>query len=161
MAHPRFLLVDDCPAPWEIAPYIYLVLRKAGQTASSIYRGEDAKNLLHSHGKHTQGEIHISLPNISNPAGRSSHELRSDGVGYPGAVGSKLAPWEQGVDSGSNSPADQKRINDAASFYGWHTLHPYTRGVEGHHWSFAQQPRPKGLKQRLLIARTRAKLKRR
>lgn len=139
---PKFLLVDSCPCPYEVAPQVYMVLRRAGQFASSIYRGEDAKALLHAHGKHTQAEIHAMLPTISNPPGMSEHECRSDGVGKAGPVGRKLPGWQVGVDSGGNSEHDKQAIAHAASSYGWKVEHHYSRGVEGHHWCFAGPPRP-------------------
>lgn len=157
----KFLLVDGCPCPASIAPYVYLVLRRANQTASSIYRGEDAKHLLHLHGKHTQGEIHLARPAISNPPGRSQHELRSDGQGNAGPIGRHLEEWQVGVDSGTNDKAAQDRVTRAAQHYGWHVRHPYSRGIEGHHWCFATRPKPKGVKQRAQIIRLRARLPRR
>jgi hypothetical protein len=157
----RLRVVDGCPCPASIAPYVHIVLRAAGHVAASIYRGEDAKALLHAHGKHTQAEIHRMYPGISNPAGRSEHELRSDGAANPGPVGRRLEEWEIGVDSGTNSHADKMRVNAAAAKYGWKTRHPYSRGVEGHHWCFARRPRPKGLKMRAKIIRLRATLPRR
>jgi hypothetical protein len=130
---------------------VYLVLRGAGHTASSIYRGEDAQALLHRHGKRTQAEIHRAMPAISNPPGRSQHELRSD-------TGERLPEWKIGVDSGTNSSADKRAINASAARRGWATHHPYKRGVEGHHWQFLRRPRPKGVKQRAQIIRLRATL---
>lgn len=157
----KLLVIDGCACPRSIAPYVYLVLRHAGQTASSIYRGDDAKTVLHRHGKHTQREIHLMYPAISNPSGESQHELRSDGTGNPGPVGRELEEWEVGVDSGSDSHKDKVAINEAAEHFGWKTRHPYSRGVEGHHWCFARKPRPRGLKQRARIIHLRATLPRR
>lgn len=157
----RFLVIDGCPCPASIAPYVYVALRDAGQTASSIYRGEDARALLHAHGKHTQGEIHELYPAISNPGGRSEHELRSDGYGNPGPVGRRLEEWQVGVDSGTNDHAAKMRVHHAAARHGWKIRHPYPRGVEGHHWCFAERPRPKGLRMRAKIIRLRATLPRR
>jgi hypothetical protein len=158
----KHLIVDGCPCPASVAPYVHLVLREAGQTASSIYRGEDAKKLLHAHGKMTQAEIHRAMPNISNPPGLSQHELRSDGVGTPNVPrGGKLHAWQVGVDAGTNDRSAQDRITQAAKRFGWHVRHPYSRGAEGHHWQFATRPKPKGLRQRARIIRLRATLPRR
>jgi hypothetical protein len=140
----KFVLIDECPAPESIAPYIKMVLERAGQTATSIYRGNDAAQLLHAYGKHTQAQIHHMYPAISNPPGRSQHELRSDGVGNPGPVGRKLEPWEVGVDSGTDDPIAKEKVEAAARHYGWTIRHPYSRGVEGHHWCFASEPKPNG-----------------
>jgi hypothetical protein len=157
----RFRVIDGCPVPSHIAPYVYLVLRRAGQTATSIYRGEDAAAILHAHGKHTQAEVHRMLPAISNPPGRSQHELRSDGVGNPGPVGRRLEPWQVGVDSGGNDEASKQAIERAARHYGWRVYHPYSRGVEGHHWAFHHKPHPHGLRMRLRVARVRRSLPKR
>ena len=138
----NLVLIDGCPVPESIAPYIKLILDHAGQQASSIYRGQDAAALLHAHGKHTQAEIHQLYPAISNPPGRSQHELRSDGFGNPGPIGRKLQEWEVGVDSGTDDPAAKARVEAAATHYGWTVRHPYARGVEGHHWCFAAEPKP-------------------
>lgn len=149
-----YRVIDGCPVPASVAPYVYLVLRRAGHTASSIYRGADARELLHRHGKRTQAEIHRDMPAISNPPGLSQHELR-DGAGRP------LEEWQIGVDSGTDSSADKRAINAAAAHYGWATHHPYSRGVEGHHWQFKRRPRPRGIKQRAQIIRLRATLPKR
>lgn len=159
--HPKYLIIDGCPCPYDIAPYVYLVLRRAGQSATSIYRGSDAAALLHRHGKSTQAEIHRALPAISNPEGFSQHELRSDGFGNPKVRrGGRLKPWQIGVDSGGNDSASKERINAAARHFGWRVRHPYSRGVEGHHWCFARRPRPHGIKQWREIRRLRKTLPR-
>jgi len=138
----KLVLIDGCPVPESVAPYIKLVLDRAGQTATSIYRGQDAAALLHAHGKHTQAEIHRMFPAISNPAGRSQHELHSDGSGNRGPVGRQLEEWQVGVDSGMDDAAAKARVEAAARHYGWTVRHPYSRGVEGHHWCFTTQPKP-------------------
>jgi hypothetical protein len=157
----KFLVIDGCPCPAGVAPYVYIVLRDAGQTASSIYRGDDARTLLHRLGKRTQREIHAdpALAAISNPPGFSQHELFSDGVGNPHVPrGGRLQWWQVGVDSGTDDQAAQDRITHAASRNGWHVDHPYSRGVEGHHWCFRTQPKAKGLRQRLRVRRVRRML---
>jgi hypothetical protein len=146
---PKYLIIDGCPCPYDVAPYVYLVLRKAGMQASSIYRGEDAKSLLHRYGKRTQAEIHRDMPAISNPPGYSQHELR-DGAGRA------IPAWAVGIDSGGDSNADKQRVRRAAAHYGLSVRHPYSRGVEGHHWQFARKPTYDGkrlYKTRVLITR--------
>jgi hypothetical protein len=157
----RFRIIDGCPCPESIAPYVYIVLREAKQAASSIYRGQDARALLHRHGKHDQAEIHEMYPQISNPPGQSQHELRSDGHGNPGPVGRVLQEWQIGVDSGGDDRRSRDAITTAARAHGWQVRHPYSRGVEGHHWCFAVKPRPRNLKQRARIILVRARLPRR
>lgn len=154
-------MIDGCPCPADIAPYVYRVLRKAGQTATSIYRGEEAKALLHRHGKHTQAEIFASSkPGVANPAGRSMHELRSDGSAKVGPIGRHLESWEVGVDSGRNTQYDRDAIEKAARYYGWEAYHPYANGVELHHWGFKRRPHPRNPLQRSRIVAIRARLPR-
>jgi len=157
---PKYLLIDGCPCPYDIAPYVARVLRKAGQTANSIYRGDDARDLLHAHGKRTQREIHADprLAAISNPPGFSSHELRGDGV--VGARGAVLPPWRVGVDSGTDHWSDVSAIARAGKALGWPIEHPYARGVEAHHWNFARKPKARNPIQRAHIALERARLPR-
>lgn len=159
----KFLLIDGCPCPEDIAPYVYIVLRRAGQTASSIYRGDDAAALLHRHGHHTQREIYNdpAYAGKANPPGFSQHELFSDGVGNPRvARGARLEPWQIGVDSGGDDAASKNAVSAAAAHYGWHIRHPYNRGVEGHHWCFARQPHPNRFYHKAHISLVRARLRR-
>jgi hypothetical protein len=81
-------------------------------------------------------------PDISNPAGYSQHELRSDGPGTNKGIqrGAKIPVWMCGVDSGGDDTASRQKISAAASHYGWTVAHPYSRGVEGHHWRFDKRP---------------------
>lgn len=138
-------MVDDCPCPYEVAAQIHMVLMKAHQTASSIYRGSDAIAILHAHGKMDQAEIHADpeYHDSSNPEGQSQHDLHSDGVANKGPVGRPLQSWSVGVDSGTDDQASKDAIQRAAAAYGWRVHHPYSRGVEGHHWSFVSFPNNK------------------
>lgn len=156
----QFVSIDGCPCPIDVAPYVYLVLRRAGQTASSIYRGDNAEAaaILHRHGKMTQREIHNSpkYRAISNPPGKSQHDLH-DGNGRA------IPTWQVGIDSGGDDAASKARIERAARHYGLVAYHPYSRGVEGHHWAFAKQPRADGkhlTKTRVSITRARLRLNR-
>lgn len=175
LKRPAYLVVDGCPCPYDVAPYVWLVLRQARQTAASIYRGDDpaARPILHRHGKHTQRELANATPaqraawgvrGTPNQPGRSMHELRSDGVAKPGPVGRHLDAWEVGIDSGSDTSHDKRAINAAAHHYGLETYHPYPRSsVEGHHWGFARRPRADGRhlsKARVIAVRARLRLAR-
>lgn len=159
-----FRMIDGCPCPAEVAPQVYMVLRQAGQTASSIYRGQDAAALLHRHGKSTQAELYELFREgkgfPANPPGRSEHELRSDGVGKAGPPGRVLPDWQVGVDSGTNTAASRDAITQAAAHFGWEVAHNYSSGVEAHHWSFKWPPRPRSAWQRARIAWLNARLPR-
>ncbi|GAC1406331.1 MAG: hypothetical protein NVSMB60_26140 [Mycobacterium sp.] len=152
----KFRIIQGCPCPESIAPYIALLARDTGATINSIYRGGDARQLLHAHGKHTQAEIHQSNPGISNPPGRSTHELRSDGVAYSGPVGRLLPEWCVGIDV---NDGDVSRMMAHAMRHGWELKQPYTRGVEFHHICFKRQPFPKNTTMRLRLAWMKARLR--
>jgi hypothetical protein len=157
----KLVVLDGCACPASIAPYIARVLKRAGQSANSIYRGDDAAPLLHAHGKRTQREIHAdpALAAISNPPGFSSHELRGDGVCGP--RGRALPEWRVGVDSGDDSPGSRDAITRAARELGYVVEHPYSRGVEAHHWNFAKRPRPRNPVQFAHIVAERKRMARR
>jgi hypothetical protein len=152
-----FRVIQGSPCNEWLAPYIELLRKKSGATINSIYRGQDAASILHRHGKHTQAEIHAMLPAISNPPGRSTHELRSDGVAYAGPVGRQLAWWQQGIDVNDE---DVTRMKLEASRLGWHLIQPYSRGVEFHHLNFSRRPWPQNVWNRANLIRIRATLPR-
>jgi len=167
---PKYLAIDGCPCPYDVAPYAFLVLRRARMTASSIYRGDDpaAAPILRRSGKHTQRELYNASPSqraawgvsgTPNPPGRSTHELRSDGVAKPGPVGRVLEPWEIGIDSGQNTPSDVRAVREAALSLGLDVYHPYAAGVEEHHWGFRSRPRPNLRLSRTRVLITRARLR--
>jgi hypothetical protein len=146
MATPKYLLVGGCPAPYDIAPYIDLVTKRAGGGVASIYRGQDpaAKPLLHRYGHHTQKELVDASPlqraawgvtGTPNPYNRSEHELR-DSSGRP------IPTSQQGVDSGPNTDANRRAVHAAAAHYGWSIVFPYDSIVEYHHWHFVGRPTP-------------------
>lgn len=140
----EFVLVGGAVCRRSIAPYVEIIRQDTGLPVASIYRGSDAAAALHRRGLHTQAEIHVLDPAISNPEGESMHDEHSDAVAKPGPVGRRLEEWEVGVDMGSNSDHDKRLIEAAGRARHWPIYHPYTRGVEGHHWGFVKRPRPMG-----------------
>lgn len=133
-----FRVIDGCPCNATLAPYIELLRRETMATVNSIYRGEDAAAILHRHGKHTQAELYATMPaGTCNPPGRSTHELRSDGVAYSGPVGRQLEWWQQGFDV---NDGDVKRLIRAAERHGWVLFQPYQSGTEFHHLNFRRRP---------------------
>jgi hypothetical protein len=165
--HPEWLVVDGCPVPYHLAAQVYVVTRRAHQTVTSAYRGENphAKRILHAHGKHTQAEIHADpqYRNISNPAGYSQHELKSDGPQNNRGIarGRDIPYWMLGIDSGANDQASKDHITHAAHHFGFHVVHPYSSGVEGHHWRFDAEPKPRNRRQKVYFALVRRRLPRR
>jgi hypothetical protein len=139
----NFLVIQGCPCNNMIAPYFALLVKEAGATVNSIYRGNDAASLLHAHGKHTQAELYATLPRgTANPPGRSTHELRSDGVAYAGPIGRELEWWQQGIDV---NDGDVRRMKACAEKRGWVLAQPYQAGVEFHHLNFRHRPVPRGV----------------
>jgi hypothetical protein len=152
----KYRVVAGCPCGEQIAPYIELLRRESGCTINSIYRGQDAAAILHRHDKHTQAELYSTLPaGTANPAGRSSHELRSDGRAFRGPVGRRLDWWEQGFDVNDDDIAAVKR---AAKKYGWEVYQPYPGGVEFHHLNFRRKPVARTRRTRLRLIYLRRRL---
>lgn len=155
---PTFRVVAGCPCNPTLAPYIEILRRDTGATINSIYRGADARAILHKHGKRDQAELYANLPRgVANPPGRSTHELRSDGAAYPGPVGRKLEWWQQGWDV---NDGDVKKVIAAAKARGWTIVQPYKAGVEYHHLNFARKPRPQGPRTAAKLIALRAMLPR-
>ena len=154
---PKWLVIDGCPVPYDIAPYVYLITRRAGQRCASVYRGEDpaAKRILNAHGKHTQGQLVNATPaqraawgvmGTPNPVGLSQHEL---------------ANWRCGVDSGGDTSRDKRATNKAAHHYRCSIHHPYPDSpVEGHHWQFTKKPKARGPLMRARVIYLRRRLPR-
>lgn len=163
MAH-KFRIVGTCPCPENVAPYIKIIMDDAHATVNSIYRGDDARALLNAHGHRSQAQLYNEWlqrapgANPANPPGRSTHELKSDGVAYPSVnPGRDLPWWGQGFDV---NDADVLRVIMAARKHGWAVFRPYTSGSEFHHLNFAREPRPMTLRMRARIIRTRLTLPR-
>lgn len=163
----KFVCIDGCPCPVMVAPYVYLVLRRAGLTAESIYRGDDpaARSILHRHGKHTQRELSEApawqreswgVTGTPNQPGHSSHELFSDD-------GKPIAEWHIGIDAGPNTDANRRALKAAAHHYGLTIEFPYNSAVEYHHWRFKTEPKADGkhlTKTRVVLTRARLRLAR-
>lgn len=73
--------------------------------------------------------------NPANPPGRSSHELRSDGVAYKGPVGRPLAWWQLGLDL-----SDSETFIRVASSRGYSFRRPYSSASERHHVNLRKSP---------------------
>lgn len=144
MSH-DFRVIQGCPVPKNIAPYIAIVARDANATVNSIYRGHDAERILNAHGKHSQAQLYAMFlaghGNPANPPGFSTHELKSDGVAYPRTPrGHDLLWWQQGFDV---NDADVLRCIRAARSHGWFLWRPYSSGSEFHHLNFVRRPWPR------------------
>ena len=71
----------------------------------------------------------------ANPPGRSTHELRSDGVAYPGPVGRRLKWWQLGMDT-----SDAPRLRRVLRRLGYAAWRPYPVRAEVHHSNLKRSP---------------------
>lgn len=140
----KFVIVDGCPVPLAIAPQVRQLKKDVPSAVlQSCYRGDLATNLLKRLHKSTQAMLYYGwlhrLPgyNPANPPGRSTHELRSDGVAYRGPVGRGLFAWQCGMDW---NDAAITALQKAARKHGWTLFRPYASGSEYHHLNFKRRP---------------------
>lgn len=140
----KYEVVDNCPVPRLLAKRLRdLKAKVPGATLNSCYRGSDAESLLAKLGKKSQRQLYegykAGLPgyNPANPPGRSTHELRSDGVAYPGPVGRRLLWWQCGMDWDTE---DVNRLMAAGNTLLWEMWRPYSSGSEAHHINFRLKP---------------------
>lgn len=148
-----FRVIQGCPVNVLIAPYFALLASETRAMVNSIYRGQDAAHILHAHGHHTQAELFATLPRgMANPPGRSTHELKSDGVAYNGPIGRQLEWWQQGIDV---NDGDVQHMIRAARKHGWQLHQPYAAGVEFHHLNFRTRPQAHGFtRARIILLRS-------
>jgi hypothetical protein len=144
----RYVDVQGCPVPRQLATIIVPSLAATGATLTSCYRGNDPQGvkILEAHGKHTQQQLYEGwlhhLPGYlpANRPGTSTHELRSDGVAYAGPVGRVLEWWQCGMD------IDDYHVDAFIRHLAGRgvTAHrPYPSGSEHHHVNLSSRPRVK------------------
>lgn len=145
MTH-HFRVIDGCPCPEQIAPFIALVTIVQGFAVNSVYRGQDAEKILNARGHQSQTQLYEGYINHqpgylpANPPSFSTHELKSDGVAYPHiARGDDLEWWMQGFDV---NDSEVEAVEHQAVVRGWRLFRPYPSGVEHHHLNFAAEPGP-------------------
>lgn len=140
----NFIEFDNCPAPAELYSELHRLKARSGATLDSCYRGTDPRGvaILRANGKQSQAQLYDGWVNRRpgyNPAnapGRSSHELRSDGIAYRGPVGRPLKGWQVGMDW-----RDVEAVLAAGRAEGLALIQPYHDGRERHHLNFAREPR--------------------
>lgn len=71
----------------------------------------------------------------ANPPGRSTHELRSDGVAYRGPVGRPLFWWQMGLDV-----TEDQELLRVLGRLGYRARHPYNSASEAHHINLTKNP---------------------
>lgn len=145
----KFVAIDGCPVPAEVAPLVHGVKDRTGAALTSCYRGNDpaALRILHANGHHSQQELYDATPAqraawgvLGQPdrPGTSTHECRSDGVAYPGPAGRPLAAWQVGFDWPNDSIV---RVMAAFREQGQLPIHPYPSGLEFHHVNLGRAPK--------------------
>lgn len=140
-----FVIFSGNVAPRRLVPLLTVVQQETGCSYASIYRGSEATGLLHQLGKLSQAELYDGWVqrrpgfNPANPPGRSTHELRNDGVAYRGRAGRKLRWYQCGID------VDDEHVDDfikACNRHRWHAhiTYPNTPS-EHHHVNLTRRPR--------------------
>lgn len=141
----EFKVIDCCPAPSQLVPILAQIKSETGCVYASVYRGEDPAAQQYLTGaapcyKHNQAWIYANYPpGVANPPGRSTHELRSDGVAYLGPAGRPLFWWQCGIDV---DDAHVQAFIAAAKRHGWVATITYPgSAVEYHHVNFRIEPK--------------------
>lgn len=127
------------PAPAQLAPILQRIASRIGCTYNSLYRGVDERRDLERCGKHDQQWLWDTLgPGVANRPGRSTHELRNDGVAYAGPATMPLPWWCCGIDVDDGHV--QAFIREAArEGFTASITYPGSR-VEYHHVNFRKEP---------------------
>lgn len=135
----KYDLVDCCPVPTKLAPVLRQIKNDTGCVYQSVYRGTDARVLLERCGKHDQLWLYTHLPRgVANPPGRSTHELRNDGVAYRLPAFVPLPYWCCGIDVDN---AHVRAFIQAAARHGYLAAITYPNSaVEYHHVNFRKEP---------------------
>lgn len=161
----QYEVIDNCVVPAKLAPVLRELKADTGAVLNSCYRGHDANALLKQLGKKSQKELYEGWVarrpgfNPANPPGRSTHELRNDGVAFPGPVGMPLPWYAVGIDI--SNPGG---VCAAAAKRGFTATVTYPNNSrEKHHINFRKEPKlakvapvlKKGSKGPLVAALTR------
>ncbi len=134
--------VDGTPVPRGLA--LVLLDARANGWGGRLNSADRRAGVAERFGKFSQKKLYAcSLScradcygncNPANPPGRSSHELRGDGV--VGDVGAHLQWWQMGMDT---SEADQLRI--VLMRIGYDAYRPYADAREQHHTNLRSNPK--------------------
>lgn len=118
-----------------------------------LVSGDRREGVAEKYGKSSQAKLYRCYQNCTgdcpscnpaNPPGRSTHELRSDGVAYPGPVGRRLGWSQLGLDV-----SYAVELLSVLSELGYDFKRPYSDPREAHHLNCYTNPRKR------LIARGR------
>lgn len=121
------------------------VLREAREHGwrGRLNSADRRKGVAEKYGRKSQWWLYMAYwvwrlrgTNPANPPGRSTHELRSDGVAYRGPVGRPLAYWQLGLDV-----TDSDGLLRVLAKLGYRARRPYRSRSEWHHVNFTKNPR--------------------
>lgn len=146
----KYELINCKPVPARLAPELRALGIGRDIILTSGLRTQDAVNYARRRGcsLSSQAELYNGwvrrLPgyNPANPPGRSTHELRNDGVAFRGPAGMPLRYWQVGLDLGNRAKA--QLACQRARKRGWIATITYPGNPrEGHHVNFRREPRIK------------------
>lgn len=162
--HPNVTVQFDGTPVFRGIAHVLAEARRAGWHGTLV-SADRRKGVAERYGKMSQFALWVGWLarkagfNPANPPGRSTHELRSDGVAYRGPVGRPLAWWQLGLDV---TYADELR--KILRLKGYDVRRPYPDGREAHHLNFYRSPWPRWRKRhpggRSAVARTRRRRRR-
>lgn len=108
----------------------------------TLISADRRKGVAEKYGKRSQWWLwmafwvwHLRGANPANAPGRSTHELRSDGVAYRGPIGRPLAWWQLGLDV-----SDSITLVNVLNRLGYSVHRPYNSPSEAHHVNFRASP---------------------
>lgn len=107
----------------------------------SLVSADRRKGVPEKYGKLSQVALYLGWIahragyNPANPPGRSTHELRSDGVAFAGPVGRPLSWWQLGLDV-----TDADVLLRVLRSLGYGAFRPYSAGSEQHHVNLSRSP---------------------
>lgn len=121
---------------------VILTLARANGWRGTLNSADRRKGVAERYGKKSQWRLYMEYwvwrvagSNPANPPGRSTHELRSDGVAYRGPVGRPLAWWQLGLDV-----TEPEQLIRVCSQLGFSLRQPYSSGSERHHVNLRKSP---------------------
>jgi hypothetical protein len=141
----RYQLINGKPVPARLAAELRALGLGRDITLYSCLRTQDAVEWARGQGVSlsSQQELYdgfvAGLPgfNPANRPGESTHELRNDGVAYPGPVRMWLPYYKVGIDS-----SNAKLLCQRAKARGWTATLTYPANPrESHHVNFRKEPK--------------------
>lgn len=144
-------LINCRPVPAKLAPELRALGFGDDIILTSCLRDQPAVDYARRHNCTLSSQVELwngwlaRLPgfNPANPPGRSTHELRNDGVAFRGWVGMRLAYYKAGIDCilRSGGPA-VSTVRARAAKRGWLFTLTYPGAPrEVHHGNFRREPR--------------------